>query len=420
MVDMLGVADATQISDKVCLMLPAVQLVLPLMDGSRGLDQIVTEVGRGLTRPVIEQIVAQLDDAGLIEGPTFAGMMAKMKEAFDKHPTLPPATTANFVDQLIADAQEQGQLGKAAGEEEKVAFGRKRLSEALDQFIAAALKEVPDPGWNDLPRGVIAPHLDYGRGWLNYASVYGRFRVAERPERVLILGTNHFGLSSGVCACDKGYETALGVCEADTELLEKLKGRLGAEGASKLLANRYDHEREHSVELHIPWIQHVFGTDAGGRYPKVLGVLVHDPAVNNGESYDGQGLSLDAFVEAMKGALGEVGGRTLIVSSADLSHCGPAFGDEAPLAGEGEPAVGARNKVFQHDQDLLGHVANRRIPELIAAMAWQQNPTRWCSTGNLIATLRLTEPGEVKLLNYAAAMDQEGMSMVTSVAGAIL
>jgi len=417
---MLGVADATQISDKVCLMLPAVQLVLPLMDGSRDLDGLVQEVGRGLTRAVMEQIVAQLDDAGLIEGPMFQAMLAKMREEFDKHPTLPPASTANFVDQLVADGQEQGQLSKEAGEEEKAAYGVKRLREGLDQFIAAALKDAADPGWNDLPKAIIAPHLDYGRGWLNYAGIYGRLRVAERPDRVVILGTNHFGLSTGVCACDKGYETALGVCEVDAELLEKVKGKLGAENAQKLLANRYDHEREHSVELQIPWVQHVFGVGADGKFPKVLGVLVHDPAVNNGESYDGAGLALDPFVEAMRAAIAELPGRTLVVASADLSHCGPAFGDQAPLAGDAEPAVSARNKVFQHDQELLTHVANSRVPELIASMAWQQNPTRWCSTGNLIATLRITEPKDVKLLNYAAAMDPEGMSMVTSVAGAML
>jgi len=49
-------------------------------------------------------------------------------------------------------------------------------------------------------------------------------------------------------------------------------------------------------------------------------------------------------------------------------------------------------------------------------MAWQQNPTRWCSVGSIVATLMTVEPAEVELLNYTAAMDQEGMTWVSSAA----
>jgi hypothetical protein len=89
------------------------------------------------------------------------------------------------------------------------------------------------------------------------------------------------------------------------------------------------------------------------------------------------------------------------------------------LAGEDEKATAARNQVFQHDNELINHVANKRVPELLAAMAWQQNPTRWCSTGNIVATLMITEPANVRVLNYSAAMDQQGATMVTSMAAAM-
>lgn len=418
-IQMLGLADATQISDKVCLMVPAVQLVLPLMDGSRDLDAIVSQVGKGLTRPIVEQIVAQLDDAGLIEGPTFEAIFARMQKQFDESPTLPPASTAQFVDALVEEGVQTEKLAKDAGEAERDAYGAKRVGEVFDQFIAEALKDAKDPSYDTLPKAIVVPHLDYGRGWLNYASVYGRLRVVDRPDRIVILGTNHFGRSSGVVACDKGYQTVLGTCACDTQLLDALKASLGKADAAKLMEHRFDHEREHSIELQIPWIQHVFGGD-GSNFPKVLGILVHDPAVNNGESYDGNGLALDPFVKALKSAIAQMPGKTLVISSADLSHVGPAFGDQTPLAGEGEEATTARNKVFQHDNELLNHVANNRVPELIAAMAWQQNPTRWCSTGNLVATLQVVEPKDVKVLNYSAALDPQGMSMVTSVAMAIV
>jgi hypothetical protein len=52
-------------------------------------------------------------------------------------------------------------------------------------------------------------------------------------------------------------------------------------------------------------------------------------------------------------------------------------------------------------------------------MAWQQNPPRWCSTGNLVAALKITSPERVEMLNYSAAVDNSGAGMVSSVSGAM-
>jgi AmmeMemoRadiSam system protein B len=222
-----------------------------------------------------------------------------------------------------------------------------------------------------------------------------------------------------VAVCDKGFQTPLGVCPADAALIERVQGKLGAELGGKLLEHRYDHEREHSIELQIAWIQHVLGKDDNGEFVPVFAALVHDPVVNSGESYDGKGVGLAPFIEALRSSLDEVGGRTLIVSSADLSHVGPAFGDQQPLAGEDEAAEQARNRVLQHDQEMLNYLSQGKPDELIVAMAWQQNPTRWCSVGNIVAALKLAGPGEVQILRYMASMDQQGMGMVSSCAGVL-
>lgn len=411
---MLGIADAQQISTKMVVTHPGFQTVLPMMDGSRDLDQIVSEAGQGLQRPMLEQLVAQLDDAGLIFGPNFESLAQKMRDDFDANETLPPGSTAQMADLLVNHA-----LGGEASDEQKAELGGQKLTEQMDVWIDESLKNAETPSLESLPAAIIAPHLDYVRGWMNYAHIYGRMRVVDRPDRVVILGTNHFGQSTGICGCDKGFETPLGTCKLDQGFLDTLKNKLGDEQAQQLLANRFDHENEHSIELHIPWIQHVFGKDDGGEYPKVFAALVHDPTVNNGESYDGNGLALDPFVDALKAAMSEVGGNTLVVSSADLSHVGPAFGDQQSLAGDEEPAQQFRSKVAQHDQEMLKLVAERKIDDLIGSMAWQQNPTRWCSIGNITAMMRAVEPTQVDILNYAATMDPEGNAFVSSASVAL-
>lgn len=406
----LGLADAQQISERIVATVPAAQQILPLLDGQHTPEEVAQEVGKGLTPPFVEHLVAQLDHAGLIYGPVFDELVVKMREQFDSLDHLPPGSTAQMAEALAA-----GALGEESTEEQRAEAGPTKLREAMDQWIDQALSKAENPSLDKLPRAIVAPHIDYPRGWINYGAIYGRLRVVDRPDRVIILGTNHFGQATGVCGCDKGFETPLGLCPVDRGFMEKLGEKLGSENNAKLYENRFDHEREHSIELQIPWIQHCLGADDQGNFCPVFGVLVHDPAVNNGESYDGKGLGLQAFVDAMKAALAEVGGKTLIVSSADLSHVGPAFGDNVKLAEEGEGEE-FRKRVADHDREMLEHVRNNRPADLVASMAWQQNPTRWCSVGNLVATMQIIEPAKIDLFSYAAAMDQQGMSMVSHAA----
>lgn len=411
----LGLADARQISDRVVFAPPAVQTILPLMDGERSLDQIVTEVGRGLTRPILEGFVAQLDDAGLLFGPVFDQMQVQMRKEFDSAEILPPATSAAFLDAVIGQTLPEG----ASQEERDAAVkeqGPAKLREVFDAWMNQALEKAEKPSFDELPKAIVVPHVDYPRGWLNYASAWGRMRVVDRPDRVIILGTNHFGEGTGVVGCDKGYQTPLGACELDRDFVAALQRRLGEENSRKLFANRYDHEREHSIELQIAWIQHCLGPDASGKFCRVFGALVHDPSVNNGESYDGRGLGLTPFIDAVKAAIAEMPGKTLVVSSADLSHAGPAFGDQQPLGGESAEAEQARNSVFGHDREMLQLYEQGKVDEIVAAMAWQQNPTRWCSIGSLTAAAKIVGAEQVRVLNYAAAMDPEGMGMVSSAA----
>lgn len=407
----LGVADARQISRKVVFTSPAAQHILPLMDGSRTIDEIVDQVGQGLERRSVELLVAQLDDAALLHGPRFDEVWNEFTQTFDSTDVLPPSNSADYAEALVKKQHE----GKELSEEQLSKESPDALREHLDKLIDDALKDDENPSFDALPPGVIVPAIDYARGGLVFAKVYGRMRVVDRPDRVIILGPNHYGRSSGVAGCDKGFQSPLGECPLDSELVEKLRNSLG----DKLFEHRYDHEREHSIELQMPWIQHVFGTDDAGKYPKVFAALVHDAAANNGESYDGEGVAIQPFVDAVKAALGELGGTTLVITSFDLSHVGPMFGDQVQLLGDSQESQQARNKVVQHDRDMLDLLAQGKPEEMVASMAWQQNPTRWSSTGPIVAGMGITAPSKARVLHYQGAIDQNGHMLVSMIAGVI-
>ncbi|MEO1128380.1 MAG: AmmeMemoRadiSam system protein B [Planctomycetota bacterium] len=423
---MLGLTDRSQIAQRSVVTSPLAQFMLPGMDGDHDIESIASQASERATAAGAPQdalphinaenvrmLVAQLDHAGLLDGPTYRDLLEKMRADFDSTTILPPGTTAAMADQLAMQ-----ELGQDASDEQKAEIGPQRLREHMDKWIDEGLKDAEDPSFDALPRAIIAPHVDYFRGWPNFAHTYGRMRVVDRPDRVIVLGTNHFGFGTGVTGCDKGYSTPLGVCEHDAEFATKLTDALGPENTERLYAHRYDHEREHSIELQIGWIQHVFGAD--GTMPKVYAALVHDPARNNGESYDNAGLGIQPFIDALRTAIESSPGKTLIVCSANLSHLGRSFGDQQPISDNSEEAQEFRNRVLQHDREMIELIKEGKAEELVASLAWQQNPTRWNSTGALVAAIRALDASEVRMLNYAGVGDQQGLAFITTFAGAIM
>lgn len=407
-VQMLGLADAKQISPKVVFTQPAMQGILPLFDGEHSLDEVVEQVGKGLTREILEPFVAQLYDAGLIEGDIFDDMWAKMKADFDSTDILPPAQTGAMADAIV-EQHVQKDHQRAATDEEKDQLGGEKLREQMTAMMNQALAEAEDPSFDSLPKAIVAPYVPYSQAFQMYGSVYGRLRVVDKPARIVVLGTNHFGEDTGVCGCDKGFKTPLGTSPADSEMIDAMRAKLGDD----LFAHRYDHEREHSIELQAAWLQHVFGTEDGNS-PPVFAALVHDPVVKNGESYDGKGIALEPFVEALKEAIDSLEGPTLVVGSIELSHVGPSYGDQTQLAGNSPEADANRKKVVEQDQSLLKMVTEIKPEDLVSSLAWQQNPTRWSSTGALVATMQAARPSEVRLLQYGGTMDPQGAAMISS------
>lgn len=434
----LGLADAKQISDKIVFTQPAMQAVLPLLNGEHDVAEVVTKVGRGLTSQMLEDLVRQLDHAALIEGPNFDSLWEKMRADFDSTDDLPPGQTIAIAEQMVVQ-QAANQAGQAAleanpedqqaaqqaaqeaaqavTEDDKAALASGALRSTIDAWMNHAMEKAEDPSFDALPKAVFVPFTMYSQGWLNYAQIYARLRVVDRPARIIILGVNHFGTSTGVVGCDKGFRTPLGTCPLDKAFADEMRNRLG----DNLFEHRFDHEREHSIELQIPWIQAVFGSE-DGQVP-VFAALIHDPVVNDGESYDGNGVGLQAFSEALAGAVEAADGPTLVIGSHELSHVGAAFGDQQPFAAQDEQGEQARAGVIQQDQSLMKMFAEGKHDEMVSSLNWQQNPTRWNSTGVLIAAWRavggLSEGAELKIHHFAGAVDPSGNSMVTSVAASI-
>lgn len=373
---LVALRDASNLSDQVCVMSHAVLNVCSHFTGQQTVDEIagVFDVDRN----AILEIARSLDESLMLEGATLEAHLEQLTAEFDAMPILPIRAAAEVTAPVMDLALNDWKAGN------------------------------PDRSGIECPEGLVAPHLDFERGRTNYAAAYAHLRQCsgqDRPERVIVFGTNHFGFGTGVVMCPKGFATTVGELEIDEEVATALTDRLG----DRILRHRTDHTREHSVELQMPWIRHLLGP------VPVLGFLIHDPIQRNGESYDGQGVGLDEFLTALRDTLDESSARTLFVCGADLSHVGRIFGDDFDL----DPS--RLKQTEEHDRRHLALLTDGKTDRFLDSMRRLENPTRWCTLGGMTALWRMLPDRIPTLIRYEQSVDNPtgGVCCVSSAAMAL-
>jgi AmmeMemoRadiSam system protein B len=350
--------------------------ILPALQHFRG-ERSIAEIAEQLHGDVEQfiELAKRLDEAGLLWGPTFEALEAQLKERIQAERAFPAAASQSMGDSSDA------------------------CREAIDGYFEQT--EAPD-----LPTaavGIVAPHLDYQRGWPNYAAAYYGFKERDTPDRVVVLGTNHLGIGDGVVLSEYGFDSPMGRCPVDTAAVGKLLDRLG----EPLITDQLDHVAEHSIELQLPWLQYFFGN------VPLVAALIPDPFVPMIED-DDRRVAVAQFVGVMREVLTEIGGTTLFVASSDLSHVGLQFGEPRPVDDQ------RRIDVERHDRDMLANFLANDADTFMSGFAWNKNPTRWCSIGSMTAILQLAQPKAVELIDYRQACDDRGYGLVSSAAIALL
>ena len=338
----------------------------------------------------IEKLAEQMDQFGLLWGPTFDGYEKQMAENLHKAGAFPIQASASLV-QLAHQAQGGDSKPPEDVEAQKV-WGKELAVGMLEGWLQSA----EDPEFDSPVIGLVVPHLDYVRGGEVYASGYRAWVGAKKPDRVVILGTNHFGMGDGAVMSRLDFDTPLGRVSADQAVINGMAEKLG----DRIFRDELDLLPEHSAELHLPFIQYLFGD-----VPVVVG-LVPDPLIPMIED-DGKRVSTDELTSALREVLEEVGGLTYFVSSADLSHVGPQFGEPKPVDDD------RQMEVERHDREHLAKFLENDSKGFLEAMEWCKNQTRWCSIGNMSAIGTLVSADSIELIDYRQASDDRGAQMVS-------
>jgi AmmeMemoRadiSam system protein B len=168
-----------------------------------------------------------------------------------------------------------------------------RLTTAVEGFLRGVNAERTAQAL----RGVIVPHAGYRCSGPIAASAYSLARPAGPAiERIVLIGPSHFcRLHGAAVPAAAGWRTPLGLVRIDRDLVHRARS-LGT------LVDDEPHASEHALEVQLPFIQVVLGTDI-----PILPVAV--------------GVADATWVADLLRALVESG--VLLIVSTDLSHYHP-------------------------------------------------------------------------------------------------
>ena len=146
--------------------------------------------------------------------------------------------------------------------------------------------------------GVICPHAGYMYSGPVAANSFYAIS-GQRPELVVIVGPNHWGLGCNVAAMKEGvWETPLGRVEVDSDAADEISK------ASKIVELDFlSHTRDHSLEVQLPMLQEIYRHKF-----KILPIILIDQTIESARELG----SAIARVARKK--------KTVIVGSSDFTH----------------------------------------------------------------------------------------------------
>lgn len=252
---------------------------------------------------------------------------------------------------------------------------RSQLLRMLETFIKKT-EEKEDA------KAIVVPHAGYIYSGKTAGEVYSKVLI---PEKVIILGPNHTGYGEPYAVSSHNFwETPLGKVKVDEEISSLLVKK-----SRYLEKDTLAHEREHSIEVQIPFLQ-VLKNNVK-IVPITLMGYVDNPAwVEIGET-------IGEVIE-------EVNKKILIVASSDMTHYQPHY-----IAEENDKyAIEAINLL---DEDLL----IERIQEKDISM---------CGYGPVIVSIvasKLLGAKEGNLVRYSTSGETSGdWEQVVGYAGIII
>ena len=316
------------------------RLIIPLnlfylfqfLDGEHSPEQIGVEYlkkyGEFLMPAKLDQLIADLDHKLFLEGDRYETAKAAAVQSYRNAPTRKP----QFAGRSYEDDPE-------------------KLREQIAGFFVAKEGPSTEPSDNrgKAIKGLVVPNYELREAGPLYAWAYKELREAESPDIYIIFGVAHAGLAGPVSVTDKDFETPLGVVPVNRPIMDYLKSN----GEEAWFADELWHQKEHSIEFQLPFLQETVGASTHGSPISIVPVLssfspdsVLDPARRDFADL------IERFVSVLQEAIAASGRRVCFIASANLAHIGLRYGDNKA------PTDFSFHRCMQSDLEMLKHVEN--------------------------------------------------------------
>lgn len=226
----------------------------------------------------------------------------------------------------------------------------------LEEVRALTTSEEPAVGGR--PLGGLVPHAGYMCSGAVAGRVLATLAAVRRPRTVVLFGGVHrYGGRHAAAFVSGRWETPLGPVKVNERLAERILGHTNI-----IVDDAYAHEEEHSIEVQLPFLRHLF--------PEAEIVPIMVPATEIAhEVGEAVARTVSAYQEDV-----------VIVGTTDLTHYGPHYGYIPHGVGE----VGARWAQEQNDPRFIKLVCAMKAEELVEEAQLHKNA---CSPGAAAATV---------------------------------
>jgi MEMO1 family protein len=171
-----------------------------------------------------------------------------------------------------------------------------RSSAELGLLVDGFLAQVQDDNIEADLLGLISPHAGYIYSGPVAAYAYHQL-AGQQFDSVVLIGPNHHTWLGPWATIDLSWwETPLGLVPIDRELMEEI--------SRHVCLNRVRGDREHSLEIQLPFLQRTLGKFA------IIPIMIGE------QSFGACRLLADGLVESIC----KSGKRVLLLASSDLSH----------------------------------------------------------------------------------------------------
>jgi MEMO1 family protein len=397
---LLCLRDPSQVSPHIVGLQPPALFIIGLLDGEHSPQAIQHKFqeryGERLSDDELGGFLTNLEQSLMLEGAHFEAHRAEVEAAWQA------------CDERPLKHQDGGYGGPVEG-----------LLERLQSYFSH-----PDgpglPTGSELPlggrlKGLIAPHIDFGRGGPTYAWAYRELLAAHDIETVVVLGTSHVSLSRPFSVSRKPFVTPFGSLAIDTDLVDALEAAVG----SSLESDGLVHAHEHSIELQALWLAALGAlrpspeAPAGSPPPtptrplRIVPVLCGALSDGTGPCAPTSDPQVEAFVQALQAVTATHPRRTLLLAAADLAHVGTGFGDREA------PSAEMLAWVERTDLDSLQRACRLDASGFFEQVHRSQDLRRVCGLTPIYAMLRSLGAAQGKLLAYRACVDPQGFRTVT-------